>query len=119
MAMTAKEKREREKVRKQLREKGLLPPRKKPINMRKFIDNAHEEFERELVDKCATLNFLYLALGIMHGRSRVRATREDVGIAKLIRVACEMKRMSVEQLDGDRRFSLDALYDRIQPILDE
>ena len=58
--MTEKEKKERAKIRKQLREDGLLPPKKKPMNRKKFIDEARSVYESmDFLD-----NLPYLIWGI-------------------------------------------------------
>ena len=57
--MTEKEKKERAKIRKQLREDGLLPPKKKPMNRKKFIDEARK---RDLRLKLAKLQRLEQAM---------------------------------------------------------
>ncbi len=40
--MTAREKKERTKIRKDLREQGILPPKKKPLNRKAFAERAKE-----------------------------------------------------------------------------
>ena len=45
--MTAREKKERTKIRKDLREQGILPPKKKPLNRKAFAERAKEALKNQ------------------------------------------------------------------------
>ena len=45
--MTAREKKERAKIRKDLRERGILPPKKKPLNRKVFAERAKEALKKQ------------------------------------------------------------------------
>ena len=45
--MTAREKKERAKIRKDLREQGVLPPKKKPLNRKAFAEQAKEALKNQ------------------------------------------------------------------------
>ena len=58
--MTEKEKKERAKIREMLRKDGLIQPKKKPMNRKKFIDEARSVYESmDFLD-----NLPYLIWGI-------------------------------------------------------
>lgn len=85
--MTAREKAERARIRKELRERGLLPQPKKPLNRKKLSDEA-----REIIDSAPDFDFyiyLTLALELMIGhRDRgMHLTLEAVGAAKAVKIA--------------------------------
>ena len=44
--MTAREKKDRARIRKKLREEGIMPPKKKPLNRKAFCNRARSELEK-------------------------------------------------------------------------
>ena len=69
--MTAREKKERTKIRKDLREQGILPPKKKPLNRKVFAERAKEALKKQAG---YTLN-LYLHLSLIHISEPTRRTQ--------------------------------------------
>lgn len=113
--LTAKEKKWRAEARAEYRAKGLMPPVKKPLNRKKFIREARDEFNN------ADLGFhgypcIIKAMGYVMGD--YRPTLEDVGVAKVIKAACEIARFEKElEAQGRTEYKQMELYERLKPIL--
>lgn len=114
--MTEKEKKERAKIRKQLREDGLLPPKKKPMNRKKFIDEARSVYESmDILD-----NLPYLVWGISEMLAHTTDLKPDlqaVGVAKVILLA--QRRREFEQAkraQGESTWRAGELVDAVMDI---
>ncbi len=114
--MTEKEKKERAKIRKQLREDGLLPPKKKPMNRKKFIDEARSVYESmDILD-----NLPYLIWGITEMLAHTTDLKPDlqaVGVAKAILLA--QRRREFEQAkraQGESTWRAGELVDAVMDI---
>lgn len=89
--MTAREKKERTKIRKELRERGILPPKKKPLNRKVFAERAKEALKKQAG---YTLN-LYLHWALLEMLEKQDYSRpgaivysqEAVGAAKVVLLA--------------------------------
>lgn len=111
--LTQKEKRLREQARKELIAKGILPPRKKPLNRKKFVAEALEAYnagtgiEREL---------LGTAIGWVINTHR--PTLEDVGVAKVLKVACAIVEFEKSLEESHRpSYKMSELHKFLMPIL--
>lgn len=114
--LTAKEKKWRAEARADMRARGLMPPVKKPLNRSKFIKEAREEYNG--TDFGLSREF-FLTLAISWTMQDYRPTPESVGIAKVLKVACEIKRFFTEVEKHEQKTYTDKeLYERIKPILD-
>lgn len=86
--MTAREKADRARIRKELREEGLLPPTKKPLNRKKFCEEAWEIFRSDYgIDFTP---YVYWAIAEMLGhmdKTTGSLSREAVGAAKVLKLA--------------------------------
>jgi len=94
--MTAREKQLAAQVRAELREKGLLPEKKKPLNRKRFIEEARDMLRTDGAEYGFTL-YLYWALGEMMGHANGPGFLPDleaVGAAKVIHLA--KRRMDFE-----------------------
>lgn len=116
--MTAREKKERTKIRKDLRERGILPPKKKPLNRKAFAERAKEALKNQAG---YTLN-LYLhwaLLEMLEKRDYSRPgaivySQEAVGAAKVVLLA--VRRMEFEEEKAGQRFTNGELYEAIKDI---
>ena len=89
--MTAREKKERAEIRKDLRERGILPPKKKPLNRKVFAERAKEALKKQAG---YTLN-LYLHWALLEMLEKQDYSRpgaivysqEAVGAAKVVLLA--------------------------------
>lgn len=86
--MSAREKKERAETRAWLRDKGLLPPPKKPLNRKRFCEEAEAILDQ--IDSFGDVYYLLWALGEMLGHTggtgRGRSL-EAVGAAKVLKLA--------------------------------
>lgn len=116
--MTAREKKERTKIRKELRERGILPPKKKPLNRKVFAERAKEALKKQAG---YTLN-LYLHWALLEMLEKQDYSRpgaivysqEAVGAAKVVLLA--VRRMEFEEEKAGQRFTNGELYEAIKDI---
>lgn len=114
--MSTKEKRLRAEVREDLRVEGMLPPVKKPLNRKKFIKEAREEFNTAELGLTA---YPYMVRAIGWVMTDFRPTLEDVGVAKVLKVACAIARFNAELTQAGRtKYMESELYEYLKPILD-
>lgn len=115
--MTAREKAERAKVKKELQAKGILPPDKKPLNRKKFGRETWAEF----VEECSGLDGLMElrhALGCMVSDNPSSVDAEQVGVYKLMKIAVELRRFKARLTEeGRTEYTIGELADVISPII--
>lgn len=122
--LTKAEKAMNKQVRENLREKGLIPPRKKRLNRNQFADDVLAEIERFQEDKEGQFD-LFLAIGESVGwmlptkGSKILVSPEQVGVIKLLKIAVEEHKYVVNrQEQGIKTTYLDIYNDVVKPILD-
>lgn len=114
--LSEREKKQRAEIRRELRAEGVLPPVKKPLNHKKFIEET-----RELRYTCDMYDlFPYICWGLteMMGHGYVKPDKEAVGAAKVLRLAKARKEFE------DRRreqglpsvYQLGELYEAVKDI---
>lgn len=114
--MTEKEKKERAQIREMLRKDGLIPPKKKPMNRKKFISEARSAYENmDLLEE-----FPYLVWGISEMLAHTTELKPDlqaVGVAKAILLA--QRRREFEQAkraQGESTWRAGELVDAVMDI---
>lgn len=117
--MSDREKREREKIRAELKARGIIQPDKKRLDRRKLSDAAH----KELIDRDLYSFGLYLfwALGEMtrHRGRDGRLDKEAVGAAKAIMLAARRQDWEKEQSAlGRCEFKVQEIYEAVKDIYD-
>lgn len=120
--MTAKEKAERAKIKKELQADGIIPLDKKPLNRKKFIEEATAEFAQAYDDSVYdVLLYLLEAVQVMttHGTIKERYSRQAVGAAKTLKIAVRLKQFS-EKLNSEGRttYKIGEKYEYIKDIID-
>lgn len=116
--MTAREKKDRARIRKELREEGIMPPKKKPLNRKAFCNRARSELEKH--DGYDFILYLYWALSEMLEKQDVSRpgaicySLEAVGAAKVVLLAA--KRMEFEQEKAGQPFTKGDLYEVVKDI---
>ena len=111
--MTEKEKRARAAVRKELRAEGVLPPTKKPLNRKRFC----EEAEALLTDMNFIVDGPYIVWAIMEmlghtGGMGTGRSPEAVGAAKVVKLAVARREFEKERREkGDGQFTLGELIE--------
>lgn len=98
--MTQKEKEARAAAKKRLQEDGILPPDKPRLNRKKFVTDTLNEWNAEMID---FTDYLYLrdAIGCMIGPGMSNVSLEQVGVAKALKNAIELKRYGQKKRDGE------------------
>ncbi len=120
--MTAKEKAERAKIKKELQADGIIPLDKKPLNRKKFIEETTAEFAREYDDSAYDmLIYLLEAVQIMtaHGTIKEKHSLQAVGAAKALKIATRLKQFSDKlKAEGRTTYKLKEKYEYIKDIID-
>lgn len=118
--MTAREKKNRAKIRKELREEGVLPLKKKPMNRKAFTKQAKEELEKHGVYDMVL--YLHWALREMLEKQdyskpgTISYSLEAVGAAKVVLLA--VRRMEFEKEKDGQSFTTGELYEAVKDIYD-
>lgn len=116
--LTAREKAERARIRRELREEGLLPPKKKPLNRKKFCEEAEADLRTLDLMDVGIMHCLYWGLleMIHHGG----CDKEAVGAAKAVKLA--MRRYDFERArraeGGPGKYTVGELYEAVKDIYD-
>lgn len=117
--LTVKEKKIRAQVRKDLRADGMIPPIKKRLNRRKFVKEVRADYN-ENIKIYDDIIYLVEAITWMlpSGRYERTISPEEIGIAKVLKMAVEIKKFSKEKIaKGEKKYSIDELYNTvIEPI---
>lgn len=116
--LTKKEKKIRAEIRKDLKEKGVIPPDKKRLNRKKFIEEAKKEIAK--VNYEMFLNLVASLNIVMDRRDRnLNISTEAIGAAKAVKLAIRMKQFEkmVEER-GDTKYSVKELLEYIKDILE-
>lgn len=98
--MTQREKTERAAFKKQMQEKGVLPPDKPRLNRKKFAREVWAEFEQ--MDVIRADFYLRKAIGCMVGPDMREVTPEEVGVLKLMKIAIETDKF-MKALEAENR----------------
>lgn len=120
--MTKKERTRRAKIKKQMQEKGILPPDKKRLNRKKFIEEARQEWDSRDQGCCIWDVYLQRAVGIMIAdvdHRTLRVSAEAVGAAKCLKLAVRLKAFNDMIRDrGETKYTVKEQYDFIRDILE-
>ena len=119
--MTKREIKERAKIKKSLQARGILPPDKKRLNRKKFIDEVREQWLKR--DRtCFKLEFYIMrALVWMtsYTDNRGNISPEAVGAAKVYKIALRFKEFEEEiQKSGQSAYTVRELYESVREIME-
>lgn len=119
--MTNREKKARKKTKKELQDKGILPPDKKKLNRKKFIEEARAEWNEK--DSGCLIWDIYLmeAVSLMLGHTdkNFRVSPEAVGVAKCLKIAMRGREFHEKLKDeGRTKCTFKEYYDYIKDILE-
>ena len=82
--MTIREKEERKLIKKQLQEKGVLPPDKPRLNRKKFAEEVNHEWKEFSLGDTKQLIAFQMVLSMMTNTGKYgNISKEDLGILKL------------------------------------
>ena len=120
--MTKKERAERAKIKKQLQEEGILPPDKKKLNRKKFVEEARQEWNGLRGEGIEMYVYLLEATNIMlldTEQRTLRVSQEAVGAAKCLKLAVRLKNFhNVIRARGDTKYTLKEQYGYIRDIIE-
>lgn len=119
--MTNKEKALNAKIKKDLQEKGILPPDKPKLNRKKYVDEAIEEWNGKDKDCYVWDIYLHDAISLMLGKvdRNLRVTQEAVGVAKCLKLALRLKEFGDKlKAEGRKEYTLGEKLEFIKDILD-
>lgn len=115
--LTNKEKQFNKKVRKEMRDEGILPPIKPKLNRRKFAKEVQTEWKNY-----GDIFYLTKALGWFapSGISKLTITSEQVGALKVMKLAISIKQFEEESFaKGKSSYNAMELYEKVvKPIID-
>lgn len=116
--MTVKEKKLRAQARERLRKDGFLPPKKAPLNRKKFAAEVMAEWEAE-ENKMRFYNIMVpYALGAMLAGTKFEVTPEQVGVLKMLKIAIEIRKLADRAEEDGETLTIGRMHDEaIQPIL--
>lgn len=114
--LTNKEKAERARLKKQMQEKGILPPDKKRLNRRKFA----KEVQRDWESNRPHAGYLSIACQWMMPSPKGQVTPETVGVLKAMKIAMEIQCFEQElAMKGEHTYSVMDLYEQVvKPVMD-
>lgn len=120
--LTKREKKANAAFKKEMQEKGILPPDKPRLNREKYIKEAVEEWSGRNVDCMIWDIYLERATNWMIGhveRRGLRRSLEAVGAAKVLKIAVRLEKFSRELKEkGQTQYKLNEEYDYIKDIMD-
>lgn len=118
--MTEREKRERAKIKKELIEKGIIPPDKKRLNRKKFIDETVAEFDEVSSHSLVWDIYLKEVVAVMttHTDKHYKVSEQAVGAAKVLKIAMRMKEFDDKlKSEGRLKYKVSEKYDYIKDII--
>lgn len=115
--MTAREKAERARIRKKLREQGLLPQPKKPLNRKKLCDEASEIIGSNPDFDFCTYLMLALELMLQHRDHWMHLTLEAVGAAKAVKIAKKWTDLRKAGLPENKPLTIAEMVDAVKDIV--
>lgn len=118
--MTIAEKKMQQEIRKELRDKGIIPQVKERLNRKKFIEEARDNYNNR--DKDCLVYDLYMmeAISIMLGHvdHNLKVTLEAVGVAKVLLLTIRLKEFN-DMLKKENRttYTYGEQYEYIKDII--
>ena len=119
--MTKKEIKLRAEIKKSLQTKGLLPPNKKKLNRKKFIDETREQWLKR--DRTCFKWEFYIMRALVwmtsYTDNRGNISPEAVGAAKVYKIALRFKEFEEEiQKSGQSAYTVGELYESVKEIME-
>lgn len=122
--MTKSERKLRQQTKKQLVAAGVLPPPKKRINRKRYIEQAWEEYGSRDAGKCSdAYAYLLEAISLMgthHNRDNINPSPEAIGAVKVLKVATAIRAFEEgATARGELTYKVADLMDIVRPIMYE
>lgn len=114
------EKEEMKQIRKELREKGVIPPVKKRLNRKDYIENTRNKWNEPEEGN----SWIYLTRAVSWVMGRVdhkgNVHPEAIGAAKVLQVAMKMQEFTAKlKEEGRDRYTTGELYEYLKETLEE
>lgn len=121
--MTKAQKKANAALKREWKEKGILPPDKPRLNRKKYIEEAREEWNRKGNQSPSSHLYLIKAISVMLGHTErgltTRASPEAVGVAKCLKLALRLEEFDKEvAARGETSYKVSEQYEYIRDILD-
>ena len=118
--MTKREKEQVKQIRKELREKGVIPPVKKRLNRKDYIENTLNRWNEP--EEGDSWIYLTRAASFVMGKvdHKGNVHPEAIGAAKVLQVAMKMKEFTANlKTDGRTQYKIGELYEYLKDTLEE
>lgn len=119
--MTKREIKERAEIKKSLQARGILPPDKKKLNRKKFINEAREQWEKRDLGCILWDYYIQQALVWMTSYTdmNLRPSPQAVGAAKVYKIALRFKEFEDEKKRlGETKYKFKELYESLKDIME-
>ena len=119
--MTKAEKKFRAEMKKDMQERGIIPPDKPKMNRKKYIEDARNEWNDRDNECYAWDLYLYEAISFTLGLTdrQLRASPEAVGVAKTLKLAVRLQEFHEKLKEEERTtYKVGEKYEFIKDILD-
>lgn len=121
--LTAREKKLRAMVKKQLQTEGTIPPDKPRLNRKKFINDTIAEWNNRDKSMFGWELYLIEAFGYVMAKTEKnsinRPSPEAVGAAKVLKLALRLREFSKKLQEEDRdKYTAQERFDYVEDILD-
>ena len=122
--MTNANRKLRQQVKKQLIADGILPPPKKRINRKKYVEQAWDEYaEQDTGWRSDAYLYLLKSISMMTGhrdRNTLGVSQEAIGAAKVLKIAVAIRKFEAGAAErGETTYNMSELTEAISPIMDE
>lgn len=116
--MTVREKADRAAIKKDLQERGILPPDKPKLNRKKFAKEVLSEW-KAAEEKGNLSLYLYKAVFNMVGENMREVTPEQIGVLKALKIALETRKFMKDlEAEGRSQYTVGEYADKVFiPIL--
>lgn len=116
--LTNKERRELDRLRRELKAKGILPPDKPRLNRRQFARETLKEYQEDM-DLMDSGFWLNRAIRYMVSEEMEQVSEEQVGVLKLLKLAVESKKFHQDlKAEGRTQYTAGELIDKVvSPVL--
>lgn len=122
--MTKGERRLRQEAKRQLAAAGVLPPPKKRLVRKKYIEQAWQEYSAQDTGKCYdAYAYLLKAISTMtmhHNRDNLNPSLEAIGAVKVLKVAAALRAFEEDvAARGESTYKMADMMDTVRPIMYE
>lgn len=118
--MTKRERKERQKIKKELQEQGLILPDKQRLNRKKFIEETLEEWDGRANDCAWSLYVMRAVSWVLTGREKKgrSPSLEAIGAAKVLKIALRLKQTHTEAREQDKELTIGDEYNAVKEIME-